>query len=81
MELAWELREGRRPSGRLVARTVSWVWPEMEDSLKAAVVQARMRELPGAEDALHDLDARAWRSPIVRVVVERLARRLAAEMV
>lgn len=79
-DLALELREGRRPSSQLVARTADWVWDEIAGSLRTAVVQARMRERPHAEEGLEDLDARGWQSPLVRVVVERLARELAAEM-
>jgi len=39
-----------------------------------------MREVPHAEDALNDLETHSWRSPLVRVVVLRLADELAAEL-
>ncbi|TMK78514.1 MAG: hypothetical protein E6G45_06325 [Actinobacteria bacterium] len=80
LELAIEFREGRKPSRQLLAQTADWVWLEISDSLHAAVVRARMREAPHAEDALNDLKNHEWRSRLVQVVVERLAQDLAAEM-
>jgi hypothetical protein len=79
-DLAWELREGRVPSRQLVDRTADWVWLEIENSLTQAVVRLRMREAPQAEDALYDLAANGWQGVFVRLVVERLALGLAAEM-
>jgi hypothetical protein len=72
-DLAWTLREGRRPTHGLVNRTADWVWLEIEESLKAAVVKARMREVPHAEDALYDLELNGWEGILVRAVVLRLA--------
>jgi hypothetical protein len=43
-------------------------------------LSTRRRELPGAEEALRDLDERGCRSRLVRAVVERLARQMADEM-
>lgn len=80
LELACELRADRKPSRRLVATTADWVWLEIANTLTEAVVQARMREVPHAEDALNDLETHSWRSPLVRVVVLRLADELAAEL-
>jgi hypothetical protein len=79
-DLAWTLREGRRPTHGLVNRTADWVWLEIEDSLKSAVVRARMREVPHAEDALYDLELNGWEGILVRAVVLRLAAEMAAEM-
>ena len=79
-ELAWEFHEGRTPSIELVARTVAWIWPEIKTQLEDVVVRARMLETPHAEEALRDLRERQWRSPLVAVVVRRLARQLAVEM-
>ena len=39
-----------------------------------------MRGVPGAAEALGEVDARGWRSPLVRAVTERLARAMADEM-
>jgi hypothetical protein len=79
-DLAWTLREGRRPSHGLVNRTADWVWLEIEESLKSAVVRARMREVPHAEDALYDLELNGWHGILVRAVVLRLASQMADEM-
>jgi hypothetical protein len=79
-DLAWAMREGEQIQPGLVARTCDWVSLEITDSLRAALVETRMREVDGAEAALADLAERGWRSTIVRVVVERLARMLADDM-
>ncbi len=79
-ELAWATYEGKRVHPSTVTRTVNWVWLEIEDALRAAVVHARMREVPGAEDALHDLDRKGARSALVRAVVVRLADLMAEEI-
>jgi len=39
-----------------------------------------MREVFDGERALEDFETKAWRSPLVRVVVTRLAQRLADGM-
>jgi hypothetical protein len=80
LDLAFAFREGRTPSRQLLSRTADWVWCEIADSFESAIVGARMREVPRAEDALRDLTAHGWRSALVQVVVERLARDMAAEM-
>jgi hypothetical protein len=78
LELAWAMREGRVTSA-LVRRTTSWVWPEIEDGVRAVLVAARMREVPHAEDALHDLE-RGTRGLLARQVVTALAWRLCQEL-
>ena len=80
LELAWKIRDGRPLHPSTLGRVVSWVWPEIEDAVRAAAVRARMREVDGAEAALGDLAARGERSPLARAVVERLAERLAREL-
>jgi hypothetical protein len=80
LELALAFREGPTPSRQLLSTTADWVYLEIADSLESAVVEARMQEVPRAEDALNDLSAHGWRSPLVRVVVEQLARDMADEM-
>jgi hypothetical protein len=79
-DLAWELHVGRIPSRGLVSRTVDWVWLEIEESLKQAVVRLRMQEAPHAEDALYDLELNGSHGVLARAVVERLAFGLAAEI-
>ncbi|MBD0328917.1 MAG: hypothetical protein ICV64_02285 [Thermoleophilia bacterium] len=79
-ELAWALYQGRRVHPSTVTRTVSWVWLEIDDALRELVVAARMRELPGAEEALADLDARGVRGRLARAVVVRLAELMAEEI-
>ena len=80
LDLAWTLCKGRRPSHGLVNRTADWVWLEIEESLKSAVMSGRMREVPHAEDALYDLELNGWEGILVRAVVLRLASEMAAEM-
>lgn len=79
-DLAWEMRESGEPSSGLLRRTAGDVWPEIEVALRLAVIDARMREMLHAEGALDDLDTKAWRCPLVRAVVTRLAQRLVDEM-
>lgn len=79
MDLTEELRHGRTPSRALVRRTVDWVWMESGKAVRAAVVRARMQEVPFAEEALREIDARGWRSGFAEAIVLRLARELAEE--
>jgi len=79
-DLAWEMRTSGRPSTGLLQRTAGNVWPEIEIALRLAVIDARMREVFDGERALEDFETKAWRSPLVRVVVTRLAQRLADGM-
>lgn len=80
LELAWDIRDGKTPHWQTVARVASWTWPEISESLVAAVVEARMREVPSAEDALRDLREREDRTPLARAVVLRLAAELAGDL-
>ncbi len=79
-DVACALAEGRRVWPATVTRTVSWVWPEIADAVRAQVVNARMYEAPGAEDALRDLDENGARSKLARAIVEQLAERMAGEI-
>jgi hypothetical protein len=79
-DLAWELHQERIPSRSLVNRTADWVWLEIEESLTQALVLLRMQEVPHAGDALYDLKVNAWRGALVRIVVERLALVLSADI-
>jgi hypothetical protein len=79
-DLAWRMRTtGEAPTG-LLQTTAGNVWPEIQVELVSAIVEARMREIVHAEQALADLDERTWRTPLVRAVVTRLAQRLVDEM-
>jgi hypothetical protein len=78
-ELAWAIRQGRKPSRGLVDRTADWIWPEIDDAVHAALVRARMQERPYAEEALRELEESRWRSGFVQALVCRLAQRLADE--
>jgi hypothetical protein len=81
-DAAWKMHDTRPP--REVAGAVTtasnWTWWEIEDSLRRELARLRMRGVESAGDALVDLDARGWRSRIVRRIVERLASEMAAEM-
>jgi hypothetical protein len=76
-ELAWQIHKGDTPPRQTVAATARVVWPEMAGTLETAVVEARMREVPFAEDALRDLHDRGGRSRVTRSVVLRLAEEMA----
>ena len=79
-DLAWEMRTAGEAKTGLVQQTAGNVWPEIEIALGLAVIDARMREVPGAEQALADLEAKGWRTPLVRAVVTQLAQGLVDEM-
>ena len=78
--LAWKLHEGERVFPQTVTATAGLTWPEIEPALRDAVVEARMAEVAGAEDALRDLNRRGFRGAVARMVVERLARGVADEL-
>jgi hypothetical protein len=79
MDLTEEIRHGRKPSRALIRRTVDWVWMESGKAVRAAVVRARMEELPFAEEALQDIDANGRRSGFAEAIVLRFAHELAEE--
>ena len=79
-DLAWQLHVGSVPSRGLVNRTTDWVWLEIDESLRQAVVRLRMQEVPHAEDALYDLELNGSDGVLARAVVVRLAFGLAAEL-
>ena len=79
-DLAWKMHRGDRIYPQTVTATASWTWDEVKPGLYDAVVDARMREVLGAEDALRDLDERGFRGAVARIVVERLARDIADEI-
>ena len=79
-DVAWEMRTTGEAKTGLLQQTAGNVWPEIEFDLTTAVVDARMREIIHAEQALADLEERAFRTPLVRAVVTRLAQRIVDEM-
>jgi hypothetical protein len=52
---------------------------ESGEAVRDAVVRARMKERPGAEEALYDIELNGWRGRFEAVVV-RLAHQLANEL-
>jgi hypothetical protein len=81
-DAAWKMHDGRPPREVAGAITTAsnWTWWEIEDSLRRELARLRMRGVESAVDALADLDARGWRSRLVRRTVERLATAMADEM-
>lgn len=79
-EVAWQIHTGRTPHWQTLARVADWTWPEMQESLFAALVEARMREVRFAEDGLRDLINHGHRTALARAVVLRLAERMAEEI-
>jgi hypothetical protein len=76
-ELAWGIAQGRTPHWQTLGRVTDWAWPEMEESLFAALVEGRMREVRFAEEGLRDLRDHSPRTAVARAVVLRLAQRVA----
>lgn len=80
LELAWKIRDGETPSHGLISCTADSIWGESEDGFRRALFRARMREVPGAEEALRDFELNAWRGRYFQAIVFRLAQELAEEM-
>lgn len=81
-ELAWAMHEGR-PGGEIAAAlttTCDWVWMEIDSEVEARLARLGMRGVPHAAEAGRDVRLNGWQSRVVRVVVSRLARRMADEM-
>jgi hypothetical protein len=79
-ELAWAIHTGHAPHWQTVARVADWTWAELGESLFAALVDARMREVRFAEEGLRDLRERGHQTAVARAVVLRLAERMADEI-
>ena len=81
-ELAWAMRKGR--SGKEIAATLTttcdWVWMEIDAEVEARLARLRMRKVRYAAEAARDVRLNGWRSRIVRVLVTRLARRMADDL-
>lgn len=81
-ELAWAMHE-RRPSQeiqRTLTTTCDWVWLEIDFEVKARLARLEMRGVPHAAEAVRDVRLNGWQGRVVRVLVARLARRMADEM-
>jgi len=81
-ELAWVMHE-RRPSREIaavLATTCDWIWLEADSEIEARLARLTMRGVPHAEDATRDVRLKGCESRVVRILVARLARRMADEM-
>ena len=82
LELACAMHE-RRPSHEIdavLARTCDWIWLESDSEIEARIARLAMRGAPNAEAAARDVRLNGYESRVVRVLVARLARRMADEM-
>ena len=81
-ELAWAMHKNR-PRNEIVGKlttTCDWVWMEIDSEVEARLARLAMRDVPHAAEAARDVRLNAWRSRVVRVLVARLARRMADEL-
>jgi hypothetical protein len=69
----------RRVAGA-VTQAANMTFDELQPALRVELERLRSRGVEGAAGALADLDARGWRSRVVRRIVERLAADMAIEM-
>jgi hypothetical protein len=72
--------ESRRTVAGAVTTAANWSYPEIEETLDAALRRLRMAGVEAAEDALADLAERGWRSRLVRRIVERRCAEMVEEM-
>ena len=82
LDLAWAMHESRprnEIAGKLTT-TCDWVWMEIDSEVEARLARLAMRGIPDAAEAARDVRLNAWRSRVVRVLVARLARRIADEL-
>jgi hypothetical protein len=79
-EIAWDLRNGCTPHWQSIGRVAVWTWQELEASLLAALLDARMREVRFAEAGLRDVNEHGPRTAVARAVVLRIAGEMAEEM-
>ena len=81
-ELAWAMHKGR--SGNAIASTLTttcdWVWMEIDAEVEARLARLAMRGVPHAAEAARDVRLNGWHSRLVRILVSRLARRMADEL-
>ncbi len=81
-ELAWAMHESRpRPRiATLLTTTCDWAWIEIDSDVHARLARLQMRAVPHAREAVADVRLNGWQSRVVRVLVARLARRMADEL-
>ena len=81
-ELAWAMHENR-PRNEIAAKlttTCDWVWMEIDAEVEARIARLGMRGIPYAAEAARDVRINGWHGRVVRVLVARLARRMADEL-
>ena len=79
-EIAWSIHTGEPVHWQTLGRVADWTWGELEQSLVAALVDARMREVRFAEEGLRDVQEHGHRTAVARAVVLRLAQQMAVEI-
>jgi len=81
-ELAWAMHKGRSANqiAATLTTTCDWVWMEIDAEVEARLARLAMRGLPHAVEAVRDVRLNGWHSRVVRVLVSRLARRIADEL-
>lgn len=81
-DLAWAMHQGRTGNqiAAMVTTTCNWVWMEIDSEVEARLSRLAMRDVPQAAEAARDVRVNGWRSRVVRVLVTRLARRIADEL-
>jgi hypothetical protein len=80
LDLAFVIERGDRPHPSTIQRVTWMTWEEIESELRDQVVELRMKEVVHAEEALKELEERTFRGRLARVVVRRLAERMADEL-
>jgi hypothetical protein len=78
-ELAWAMHKGRSANqiAATLTTTCDWVWMEIDAEVEARLARLAMR---GLLEAVRDVRLNGWHSRVVRVLVSRLARRIADEL-
>jgi hypothetical protein len=81
-ELAWAMHERRagHELERALRTTCDWVWLEIDVEVRARLARLEMRGVPHAADAARDVRLNTWQARVVRILVSRLARRMADEI-
>ena len=80
LDLAFIIERGDRPHPSTIQQVAWMTWEEIETELRDQVVELRMKEVVHAEEALKELGERGYRGRLARVVVRRLAERMADEI-
>ena len=80
LDLAFVIQRGDRPHASTIQRVAWMTWEEIESELRDQIVELRMKEVMHAEEGLTELEERSCRGRLARVVVRRLAERMADEI-